>query len=76
MQPSVNLSSQSKHSDVGPEVLLSLATAPILMGLLASHGLVRILKDLGELSEEAFRGERLPVLTHVPVPEETPQPTT
>ena len=41
---------------------LSLATFPILVGLFAVNGLARGLQELGEASEEIFRGDRLPIL--------------
>jgi len=43
-------------------VLLSLSTAPLLCLLLGSRAMAAALKDLGQISEELFRGERLPIL--------------
>lgn len=43
-------------------LLLSLATAPLLAGLWGARTLSAIARDLGETSEELFRGDRLPVL--------------
>lgn len=45
--------------------LLSAATVPLLAGLLAQRALAEGLRELGVLSEELFRGDRLPVL-HFP----------
>jgi hypothetical protein len=47
-----------------PEVTLmvSLATAPFLLGLLGSRALETLIQELGKASEELFRGDRLPVL--------------
>ncbi len=47
------------------EVLLSLATAPMLLGILATDAVFSWLQNLGISSEEVFRGDRLPVL-HFP----------
>ena len=41
---------------------LSLAVVPVLFGLMAAHSLAENLRELGENSEELFRGERLPLL--------------
>lgn len=43
-------------------VLLSLATAPLLIGVIATRHLLQNLIELGKMSEEVFRGERLPLL--------------
>ena len=43
-------------------ICLSLATAPFLGGLLVAHQIVQRLGELGEASEEIFRGARLPIL--------------
>ncbi|NJL84053.1 MAG: hypothetical protein HC890_16050 [Chloroflexaceae bacterium] len=48
-------------------LILSLATAPFLLGLLALESLLQAANDLGDSSEEIFRGDRLPVL-HIPTP--------
>jgi hypothetical protein len=47
---------------ISSELLLGLATAPLLVGLLASKALADLMQDLGLASEEVFRGDRLPVL--------------
>lgn len=47
---------------ISSELLLGLATAPLLVGLLASKALAELVQDLGQASEEVFRGDRLPVL--------------
>jgi hypothetical protein len=52
-----------------PTLLLSLATAPFLVGLLAARALAQTLIDVGQASEEVFRGDRLPVL-RCPHPDE------
>ncbi|MBD1924325.1 hypothetical protein H6F77_25110 [Microcoleus sp. FACHB-831] len=47
------------------ECLLSLATGPLLLGVLATKALAECLDAAGAASEEVFRGDRLPVL-HFP----------
>ncbi len=46
-------------------VWLSIATSPFLFGLMAWESLTETLIELGQASEEVFRGDRLPVL-HLP----------
>ena len=43
-------------------VLLSLSTAPLLGLLLGGRALALALREIGQSSEEVFRGDRLPVL--------------
>lgn len=45
-----------------PELLLSLAAGPFLVGLIVQKVLADTLQEVGLLSEEIFRGDRLPVL--------------
>jgi hypothetical protein len=47
---------------ISSEILLSLATPPVLLFLLGSKAIAELLQDLGQASEEVFRGDRLPVL--------------
>jgi hypothetical protein len=47
------------------QLLLSLSTAPLLLVLIGSKTLAAALTELGQASEEIFRGDRLPVL-HIP----------
>lgn len=47
---------------ISPEILLSLATAPMLVALVGGHVVAKAVQELGLLSEEIFRGDRLPVL--------------
>lgn len=47
---------------ISSELLLGIATAPLLVGLLASKALAELMQDIGQSSEEVFRGDRLPVL--------------
>ena len=41
---------------------LSVATFPVLVGLFAANALAQGLQEMGEASEEIFRGDRLPIL--------------
>ena len=50
------------NSVIKPEILLSLATAPFLISILAAQSLGKTVIELGEATEELFRGERLPIL--------------
>lgn len=47
-------------------LLLSLSTAPLLLVLLGSRALGIMLQEMGQTSEEVFRGDRLPVLKMSP----------
>jgi hypothetical protein len=55
--------------DLSSDWLLSVATAPVLLGLWGARVLNHWLQDLGEVSEEIWRGDRLPVL-NFPTPED------
>ncbi|MBD1838922.1 MULTISPECIES: hypothetical protein [unclassified Coleofasciculus] len=55
-----------------PEIWLSLATVPMLLGVLGIKAVSELLCAIGQNSEEVFRGDRLPVL-HVPTPGNTSQ---
>lgn len=41
---------------------VSLGTATFLLGLITMQSLAKTIIDLGQASEEVFRGDRLPVL--------------
>jgi hypothetical protein len=43
-------------------VLVSFATIPLVIGLLASNGLFKLVRQMGQESEELLRAERLPNL--------------
>jgi hypothetical protein len=43
-------------------IWIALATSPFLMGVLTVRSLTQALIELGEASEEVFRGDRLPIL--------------
>ncbi|MCL1473311.1 hypothetical protein [Argonema antarcticum] len=44
------------------EMLVSLATGPLLLGILCGKASIELLQALGEASEEVFRGDRLPAI--------------
>lgn len=46
------------------DVVLSLATLPLILGLLGAKNAYQALQSLGQASEEIFRGDRLPLLHH------------
>lgn len=52
-------------SEMPTDLLLSLATGPMILGILAAQAVGSWLQSAGLASEEVFRGDRLPVL-HVP----------
>lgn len=43
-------------------LLLSLGAVPVLAVLLGGRAFVQAMREIGEASEEIFRGDRLPVL--------------
>ena len=53
---------QALNLPVSSEFLISLATGPILLGILSAKSLSQCIHQLGLASEEVFRGDRLPVL--------------
>ncbi|MDJ0708195.1 MAG: hypothetical protein QNJ46_33405 [Leptolyngbyaceae cyanobacterium MO_188.B28] len=73
-QPHSENSISTDHSNthaptlpVSPELLISLATGPMLLGILSAKSLSEFVQQIGVASEEIFRGDRLPVLT-MPIP--------
>ncbi len=57
----------STPGSLSTEVLVGLATAPMLLGLVAAKVLSDAVREAGQLSEEMFRGDRLPLLKIRPV---------
>lgn len=57
----------SEQSHSSPTLWLSLVTSPFLLSLVALQSVVEGLIELGQASEEIFRGDRLPILN---IPEE------
>ncbi|MBD1846415.1 hypothetical protein H6F89_23920 [Cyanobacteria bacterium FACHB-63] len=51
---------------VDPDVALSIATIPVLVALIGGHAIAQTLQELGTMSEELFRGDRLPHLDFPP----------
>jgi 3-oxoacyl-ACP reductase-like protein len=54
-----------------PEIVLGVATAPVLVAIVGGLAIAKTIQELGEMSEELFRGDRLPILefsdrTHSP----------
>lgn len=49
-------------SEIPTDLLLSLAVAPMLLGVLSLQALGSWLEAAGIASEEVFRGDRLPIL--------------
>ncbi len=58
------------------EAALGVGAGTLLIGLAAGRSLAKMLQDVGSLSEELFRGDRLPIL-HVQSPnrEQVSDPT-
>jgi hypothetical protein len=54
------------------QICLSLITVPFVCGLLVVESLERELLELGQASEEVFRGDRLPIL-NFPEPSSNPE---
>lgn len=72
-------SANQKRSDDGlnlvfftipQQILLQLSTGPLLVAMLGSKAVAETLKTIGQISEEVFRGDRLPTLKF-PVETET-----
>ncbi len=58
-------SSKPTFVDISPQatqVLLSLATGPLLLGIVGAKAAASLIQDLGQWSEEIFRGDRLPII--------------
>jgi len=47
---------------ISSEILVSALTGPLLVGLLGSKNMMQWFQEIGQSSEELFRGDRLPVL--------------
>lgn len=45
-----------------PSLIISITTIPVVALILVARGAARATLELGELSEELFRGDRLPIL--------------
>lgn len=65
MEPSNTKSTESippVWQSVPPSLLLSAVVLPVLAGLVGGRLTLKGLQELGQASEEVFRGERLPLL--------------
>lgn len=51
---------------VDPDVALSIATIPVLAVLVGGYAIAQTLQELSTMSEELFRGDRLPLLDFPP----------
>ncbi len=60
--PRLPFDSLELPTDCTLELLLGLATVPLLGGLLLQRHLSQEMQQIGLVSEELFRGERLPIL--------------
>lgn len=73
MTVNVSMKKQRKQPTILTiEVLIGLATGPVLVALVGSKVLAGAVCELGQMSEEFFRGDRLPLLKFPP----TSDPTT
>jgi len=50
------------HGIIPTEIRLTLATGPLLLGVLCGKRALEFFQALGEASEEVFRGDRLPAI--------------
>jgi hypothetical protein len=61
-----------------PGLFLSVTTAPLLLALVGAKAVAVAVRELGELTEEVFRGDRLPLLnldnSNDPQPNESKSP--
>lgn len=60
--PMSNVSPNASSSKVSTNILISLSTVPLLLILVGSRAIASAMKDMGQTSEELFRGDRLPIL--------------
>ncbi len=52
----------SKTEQILSQIALSLLSPPIVVLFLMEKGALQLLEDIGESTEEIFRGERLPII--------------
>lgn len=62
MSSSANKSTENNSPNISAEVLLSVATVPVLLALVGGKALAGLVQEIGQMSEEVFRGDRLPIL--------------
>lgn len=61
-EPQESRSLNNPRGTIPTEILLSLATGPLLLGILAAKASLEFLQAVGSASEEVFRGASLPIL--------------
>ncbi|HAZ46019.1 MAG TPA: hypothetical protein DDW76_09820 [Cyanobacteria bacterium UBA11369] len=61
-EPQASRSLNAPRVTIPTEILLSLATGPLLVGILAAKASLEFLQSVGSASEEVFRGASLPLL--------------
>jgi hypothetical protein len=64
-----NLEPMKRSFTLPGDLLISALTPPILAGILGAQATADLLRQLGLISEELFRGERLPTLSMAISPE-------
>lgn len=52
----------NSSSKISTDILLSFSTVPLLLILVGGRALAVAMQEMGQTSEELFRGDRLPVL--------------
>lgn len=62
MSPSTPRRPEPSWIDIAPELMLSLATGPLLLAVLGTKAMAQLIQEVGQMSEEVFRGDRLPTL--------------
>lgn len=62
MSPSTSRRPEPSWIDIAPELMLSLATGPLLLTVLGAKAMTQLMQEVGQMSEEVFRGDRLPIL--------------
>jgi hypothetical protein len=62
MSPSTSRRPEPSWIDIAPELMLSLATGPLLLTVLGARAMTQLMQEVGQMSEEVFRGDRLPIL--------------
>lgn len=55
-----------KSTTLAGDALLSIATIPLLAGVLTAKAIGSMMEGIGNVSEDIFRGDRLPVLKTPP----------
>lgn len=59
---STTIEPSSFSPTLNSEILVGLVTLPMLVGMVSVRAIAEGLRELGSLSEEIFRGDRLPLL--------------